>query len=372
MKTSTASPESSSKEIHVLIVDDSALVRQIMQEILVQEPDISVTTAADPIIAQDKMRRRQPDVIVLDLQMPRMDGLTFLRKIMATNPVPVVICSGNTGAGTLAAVRALDEGAVEIITKPKIGVKEFLFESAVLLIDAIRGAAQSRLRQRVVSGSPVPGSAAGPPVRRHALCRVQTDMVIAIGASTGGTEAIREILMELPSDAPPILIVQHMPAVFTKAFADHLDAECAITVKEAKEGDDVVPGRVLIAPGNRHMSLRRLSGGYVVEIDDGPLVSRHRPSVNVLFSSVARAAGVNSIGIILTGMGDDGAEGLFEMKVAGARTIAQDEKSCVVFGMPKAAIDQGAIREVQSLRQIVFTLATMRTSAGNYSPTSKA
>lgn len=343
------------KPIHVLVVDDSAVIRQVMTSVLSQERGISVATAADPLIALEKMRRQRPDVIILDLEMPRMDGLTFLRKIMAEDPIPVVICSGLTGEGTEAALRAMEEGAVEIITKPKLGLREFLYESAVLLIDAVRGAARASVRPRGAAPCApqkrLTADAILPPLQKPALT-LTTDKVVAIGASTGGTEALRLVLEAMPPDAPGLVIVQHMPELFTKAFAQRLNQTCRIEVKEAEQGDRVREGRALIAPGNRHTLLVRNGAHYAVEVTDGPLISRHRPSVDVLFRSTAKAAGPNAVGVILTGMGDDGAEGLLEMKKAGAATIAQDEATCVVFGMPKEAITRGAADEVVPLPRI--------------------
>ncbi len=328
---------------HVLVVDDSAVVRQAFSMLLGQQ--FTVDTAADPLIAERKMQKRRPDVVVLDLQMPRMDGFTFLRQIMRSDPLPVVICSAAAARGSDAAMRALEEGAVDVIGKPPMGVREFLEESSVMIGDTLRAAAQSRMRSRHTSRRvPLPPPA---PVVLSPQSRI-----IAIGASTGGTEALREIIESLPPNAPPMLVVQHMPEGFTAAFAKRLDSLSAVEVKEARSGDVVVPGRVLIAPGSHHMLLRRLRDGYVVQLDNGPLVSRHRPSVDVLFRSVAQAAGQYAAGVILTGMGDDGAEGLAEMHTAGARTIAQDESTSVVFGMPKEAIALGAVDEVLPLGQI--------------------
>lgn len=337
------------RPLNVLVVDDSAVVRQTMIALLSRERDIQVATAADPLIAITKMRQTRPDVILLDLEMPRMDGLTFLRKIMTEDPIPVVICSSLAGEGTEAAIRAMEEGAVEIITKPKLGVKDFLTESACTLAETVRGAAQAQLRP----GSPAKRETADailPPPKPSLT--FTSDKVAAIGASTGGTEALREFLEAMPPDAPGLVIVQHMPEGFTRAFAHRLNQSCKIEVKEAVNGDRVLSGRALIAPGNRHMLLIRSGGHYAVEIVDGPPVSRHRPSVDVLFRSVAKAAGPNAIGIIMTGMGDDGADGLLEMKRAGAATIAQDEATCVVFGMPKEAIRRGAVGTVLPLSQI--------------------
>lgn len=343
------------KAIEVLVVDDSAVVRQVMATVLSQEPGIHVTVAADPLIAMEKMKRTRPHVILLDLEMPQMDGLTFLRKIMAEDPIPVVICSALAPPGSDVALDALGEGALDVITKPTVGVKSFLYESAILLIDTVRSAAQARLRRRGV----FPKAAAQKysadvvlPSRKAPALRVTTDKVVVVGASTGGTEAILEFLKPMPPDAHAIVIVQHMPEVFTEGFARRLDSICQIEVKEAAHGDRLLQGRALIAPGNRHTLLRRSGGHYIVEVTDGPLVSRHRPSVDVLFRSAAQAAGANAIGVIMTGMGDDGAAGLLEMKRVGAWTIAQDEASCVVFGMPKEAIAQGAVQEVCSLSSL--------------------
>jgi two-component system chemotaxis response regulator CheB len=336
------------------VVDDSALVRRVMSTVLSREKSIRVTAAADPIIAMGKMKKARPDVILLDLEMPRMDGLTFLRKIMAEDPIPVVICSGHAGRGTEAAVKALEEGAVEVVTKPTVGIQEFLHESAVTLIDTVLAAAQARMqtRTRAPAARPVPpkltADAVLPPPRRLAGVRT-SEKVIALGASTGGTEALRTVLEAMPMNSPGLVIVQHMPEDFTAAFARRLDQICRIDVKEAEDGDRVRPGRALVAPGNFHMVLRRRAGRYSVEVTGGALVSRHRPSVDVLFRSVAQAAGPNAVGVIMTGMGDDGAKGLGEMKEAGATTIAQDQASCVVFGMPKEAIDQGAVQKVVPL-----------------------
>jgi len=351
--------QSDRRPINVLIVDDSAVVRQVMSAVLSQEQDMNVSAAADPIIAMEKMKRVRPHVIVLDLEMPRMDGLTFLHKIMAEDPIPVVVCSGLTGAGTEAALRAIEEGAVEIVTKPKLGVGEFLYESAVTLIDAVKAAAQACLRPRGLVTRPaqrkLTADAVLPRSKKPPL-NFTSDKVVAIGASTGGTEALRGVLETMPPDAPGFVVVQHMPENFTTAFAQRLNQICRIEVKEAAHGDRVVEGRALIAPGNRHLLLRRSGAHYIVEVNDGPLVSRHRPSVDVLFRSVAQAAGSNAIGVIMTGMGDDGAEGLLEMKKAGATTIAQDEASCVVFGMPKEAIVKGAVDEVVALSGIPETI----------------
>ena len=345
--------------IHVLIVDDSAVVRQVMMAILSQEKEFSVVTAGDPFIAMDKMRRQRPDVIVLDLEMPRMDGLTFLHKIMKEDPTPVVVCSGLAEEGSEAAFRAIEAGAVDIVTKPNLGVGEFLHESAVILVDSIKGAAKARLKRSGVLPQPLRQSPAGlsplSPLQKR-LLTVTTDKVIAMGTSTGGTEALRVVLETLTPEIPGLVIVQHMPEHFTKGFAQRLNQICEIEVKEAANGDRVISGRALIAPGNRHMTLVSDGGHYSVEIGDGPLVSRHRPSVDVLFGSVAKSAGQNAVGVIMTGMGDDGAEGLCEMKKRGASTIAQDEESCVVFGMPREAIVRGGVDEIVPLTKISQTI----------------
>ena len=346
------------RPVQVLVVDDSAVVRQVLEAVLSQEPDMSVTVASDPLIALQKMSRTRPDVIVLDLDMPRMDGLTFLRKIMAEDPIPTVICSGVAERGTEAALRALDEGAVEIITKPKLGLRSFLYETGLILTDIVRSAAGARIRSRISSVVPKREPARARPKRTPH--RFPSERLVAIGASTGGTEALSEILIAMPPDCPPIVIVQHMPEVFTAAFAERLNRLCQIEVKEAASGDRIAPGRALIAPGNHHMSVRRRSHRSFVEIEDGPLVSRHRPSVDVMFRSVAKAEGMNALGIILTGMGNDGADGLLEMKKAGAETIAQDEASCVVFGMPKGAIACGAVDTVAPLSQIPWRILHAR------------
>lgn len=343
--------------MHVLVVDDSAVVRHTVASLLAQEGDITVDAASDPFIAMNKMAMRRPDVILLDIEMPRMDGLTFLRKIMAEDPIPVVICSAFTGPGLYDSVRALEDGAVDIVGKPRVGLREFLYESSVTLLDALRAAARAHLRppvrdvgaQRNAGLAPRAVAAARP-------SRVGIDTIIAVGASTGGTDAIRALLKPMPADGPALLIVQHMPEMFTGAFARRLNEVCTIEVREAQDGEQVHPGCALIAPGNRHMRLDRNGAHYVVRLGDGPLVARHRPSVNVLFESVAHVARESGIGVILTGMGDDGADGLLQMKRAGARTIAQDEKSSIVFGMPGKAITRGAVDTVLPLDKIAAEL----------------
>jgi len=346
-----------SKKIRVLVVDDSASVRQTMKEILESDPAIEViATASDPFVAASHMMREEPDVITLDVEMPRMDGLTFLDKIMSQHPIPVVMCSSLTTEGSETALSALERGAVDIITKPTVGTRQFLEESRVRICDAIKSAAQARLSKPRLAGAakPSPKLTADvmlPKPPTHAMIQT-TEKIVAIGASTGGTEALREILEALPADAPGIVIVQHMPEKFTAAFAQRLNSICKITVKEAENNDSVLRGQALIAPGNKHMMLKRSGARYCVEIRDGPLVSRHRPSVDVLFRSAARYGGKNVLGVILTGMGDDGAKGMHEMKDAGACNIAQDEHSCVVFGMPQEAIKVGAVDHILPLERI--------------------
>lgn len=343
------------RPLNVLVVDDSAVVRQVMTTVLSTRTSMAVQTAPDPIIAMNKMKHLRPDVIVLDLEMPRMDGLTFLRQLMVEDPIPVVVCSGRVGKGSELALRALEEGAVEIVTKPAFGVREFIEESATRFIDTVRGAAGARVQSkrqprpqasRIHTGDLSRMFPPPQPVRKNA------DTLIAIGASTGGTEAIRAVLEAMPSDAPGILIVQHMPEGYTAAFAERLNGLCRIEVREARDGDMLTEGRALIAPGNRHMLLRRRATHFGVEVSNGPYVSRHRPSVDALFRSVARYAGSRGIGVLLTGMGNDGAAGLLEMREAGAPTIAQDESSCVVFGMPREAIALNAACEVLPLHDI--------------------
>jgi len=341
------------QQIRVLIVDDSAVVRQALTEILSSDPAITVIgTAHDPIIAREKLRRDRPDVITLDVEMPRMDGITFLKELMAEDPIPVVMCSSLTEKGAEITMRALQYGAVEIINKPRMGAKQFLEESRVQICDTIKAAARARVRRLAsLVIDPEPKLTAdvilGKP--RFEENFLTTEKIVAVGASTGGTEALRVFLQALPYDAPGIVIVQHMPQGFTSAFARRLDGICRVTVKEAADGDTVVPGRALIAPGNRHMLLKRSGARYYVQIKDGPLVSRHRPSVDVLFRSVARYAGLNAIGVIMTGMGDDGASGMLEIKLSRGYTLAQDEESCIVFGMPQEAIKRGGVNKVLPL-----------------------
>ncbi|PKO87495.1 MAG: chemotaxis response regulator protein-glutamate methylesterase [Betaproteobacteria bacterium HGW-Betaproteobacteria-12] len=346
-------------EIRVLVVDDSAVVRQVMTEILGREAGIRVIGAApDPIFALERMRKEWPDVITLDVEMPRMDGVTFLRKIMAERPTPVVICSSLTQAGAETTMQALAAGAVSIITKPMLGLKDFLNGSSNDVVSAVRAAAQSRVRNLSLrpAARPLPkGPEAGAVAGMQAMAKT-TESIVAIGTSTGGTQALESVLTALPATAPGIVIVQHMPEKFTASFAERLNGLCEIDVFEAKDGQRVVPGRALIAPGGKHMLLKRSGAQYHVEVVDGPVVNRHRPSVDVLFRSAAKYAGRNALGVIMTGMGDDGARGLKEMHDAGARTIAQDEETCVVFGMPKEAIKLGAVDRVMPLQNIAAAI----------------
>jgi two-component system chemotaxis response regulator CheB len=346
------------KKIKVLIVDDSALVRQTLCDILNSDPEIEVIgTAGDPILAAERMRTVIPDVITLDVEMPRMDGLTFLQKLMSQHPIPVVMCSSLAESGSETALKALEYGAVDIITKPKMGTKQFIEESRVRICDAVKGAAAARLgpmkamrTMKEVSPKYTADVIMEKPNSKAMI--LTTEKVVVVGASTGGTEALRVFLEMLPEDTPGIVIVQHMPENFTAAFAKRLDSICRVTVKEAQDNDTVVRGRVLIAPGNHHALLKRSGARYYIEIKDGPLVSRHRPSVDVLFRSAARYAGKNAVGVIMTGMGDDGAHGMKEMFDAGAVTIAQDEATCVVYGMPHEAVKLGGVNKVMPLQNI--------------------
>jgi two-component system chemotaxis response regulator CheB len=351
--------------IKVMIVDDSAVVRQVLLGLLGADAGIEVIAAvADPLFAMQRMKAQWPDVIVLDVEMPRMDGVTFLRKIMHERPTPVVICSTLTEAGAPTTIEALAAGAVTVITKPKIGLKQFLNDAAHELTSAIRTAARANVKplaMRAEAPMIVPAASSAKtkntadvilaPASERALTRT-TEHVVAIGCSTGGTQALQQVLTVLPSVCPAVVIVQHMPPTFTAAFAQRLDGLCRITVKEARNGDRVVPGCALIAPGGKHLLLQRSGAQYLVEVRDGPPVNRHCPSVDVLFRSAAKAAGRNALGIIMTGMGDDGARGLKEMRNVGASTIAQDEASCVVFGMPKEAIRMDAVDRILSLEEL--------------------
>jgi len=343
-------------KIRVLVVDDSAVVRQTLKEILDSAPDIEVIgTAADPYIAATKINKEVPDVITLDVEMPRMDGITFLRKIMTQHPIPVVMCSSLTEKGCETTLKAMEYGAVDIILKPRLGAKKFLEESSITICDAVRAAVRARIK-RISPGLPrvekkLTADAIMPPPTHNAMVQT-TEKVVTVGASTGGTEALRLFLETFPLDCPGIVIVQHMPENFTRAFAKRLNDLCRIEVKEAENGDSVLRGRALIGPGNRHILLKRSGARYYVEVKDGPLVCRHRPSVDVLFRSAARYAGSNAVGVIMTGMGDDGARGMAEMKEMGSYNIAQDEASCVVFGMPNEAIKRGGVDKVLPLEAI--------------------
>lgn len=336
--------------IGVFVLDDSALVRQFMSEVVQSQPDFElVGMAADPVAALPKMQVRWPDVILLDMEMPRMDGLTFLRQVMATHPTPVVICSSLTDAGAALTLEALAVGAVAVFAKAKLGVRQHLESIAGELVQAIREAGAAHVSVSRKSTIPLHASFKPdmpPPARAFTQT---TDRLVAIGTSTGGTVALERILSALPADAPSIVIVQHMPEKFTAAFAERLNGLCAIEVREARHGDRVMDGVALIAPGGRHLQVCRTGAHYCVDVRDGPPVNRHKPSVDVLFRSVATAAGPNALGIIMTGMGDDGARGLVSMREAGAKTLAQDEASCVVFGMPKEAIRLGGAQDVLPL-----------------------
>ena len=348
-----------SQPISVMIIDDSAVVRQVLAEIISKTPGLRLLAVApDPLYALEKMQREWPDVIVLDVEMPRMDGITFLRKIMDEHPTPVVLCSTLTEKGADTTMQAMAAGAVEIIVKPKLALKRFLEESSAALVNAIKAAAQARvprMRAAPAPTRPIPpkltADAIIPAATAQAMAQT-TERIVAIGTSTGGTQALEVVLTALPRVAPGIVVVQHMPEKFTEAFAQRLNSVCAIEVREAKHNDRVIPGLALIAPGGKHTLLKRSGAYYFVEVVDGPPVSRHRPSVDVLFRSAAKAAGRNALGIIMTGMGDDGAAGLKEMFDAGARTLAQDEASCVVYGMPKEAVKRGAVQRSVPLTTI--------------------
>ena len=348
--------------IKVMIVDDSAVVRQVLSALLNAASGITVTHAvANPLLAIERMKVQWPDVIVLDVEMPKMDGITFLRKLMVEHPTPVVICSTLTEKGAQTSVEALTAGAVSIITKPRLDLKQFLHDSADELVSAVRAAAGAHVGKLTSRPSPAPlpppvtaklnADAILPPMDARPMTAT-TERVVAIGTSTGGTQALEEVLTALPRVSPGIVVVQHMPEKFTAAFAARLDSVCEVRVKEAENNDRVLQGQVLIAPGGKHMLLRRTGAQYFVEVVDGPLVNRHRPSVDVLFRSAARAAGANALGVIMTGMGDDGAAGMLEMHKAGARTVAQDEASCVVYGMPKEAVKRGGVEKSVPLSAI--------------------
>lgn len=359
--------------IKVLIIDDSALIRSLLTEIISKQPDMEVVgTAPDPLVAREKIKTLNPDVLTLDVEMPKMDGIAFLEKLMRLRPMPVVMVSSLTEKSSAITLHALELGAFDFVTKPRIDIRNGLQEYAGELISKIRGAAKARLAR------PLPGSsAAHMPVQQKNSADVvlaaehrsfsTTEKVILVGASTGGTEALRTFLVDMPPDCPAILIAQHMPETFTKTFAKRLDSLCRIAVKEAEHGERVLPGHGYLAPGNRHLLLKRSGANYITELSDGPPVSRHRPSVDVLFRSAANCAGKNAVGIIMTGMGDDGAAGMLEMHQAGACTLAQDEESCVVFGMPKEAIARGGVDEVVPLQEMSSRLFSWLSAQGKRS-----
>ena len=343
------------KKIKVMIVDDSALVRQTMLAILPEKDGFETLAAANPVFAEKKFDSFKPDVLILDLQMPEMDGLTYLKKIMLEKPLPVIICSSHSQHNSANAISALDHGAIDIVEKPKIGTKEFIEESKEKIQDIVRASVNIKLKKKFPVKSPVitPKLSADVilPAGKPGNLKT-TEKVIVVGASTGGTEALKDFLMMIPENAPPILIVQHMPKHFTKAFADRLNTLSKAHVQEAANGMKIKRGEVFVAPGDEHMLLKTSGTEYYIEVRTGPLVSRHRPSVDVLFRSAARYAGKNVIGVIMTGMGDDGARGMKEMKDNGAYTIAQDEKTCIVYGMPKEAVKRGGVDSVLPLSAI--------------------
>ncbi|WP_186118060.1 protein-glutamate methylesterase/protein-glutamine glutaminase [Burkholderia gladioli] len=339
------------QKIKVLCVDDSALIRSLMTEIINSQPDMAVcATAPDPLVARELIKQHNPDVLTLDVEMPRMDGLDFLERLMRLRPMPVVMVSSLTERGSEITLRALELGAVDFVTKPRVGIRDGMLDYAEKLADKIRAAARARVRQAAPARPAAAAGQASAPLMNNPL--VSTEKLLIVGASTGGTEAIRELLVPLPPDAPAVLIAQHMPPGFTKSFAQRLNTLCRIAVKEAEHGERVLPGHAYIAPGHAHLLLARSGANYLAHLSDEPPVNRHRPSVDVLFRSAALHAGKNAIGVILTGMGRDGAAGLLEMKRAGAHTFAQDEASCVVFGMPREAIALGGADEVVPLNEM--------------------
>ena len=354
--------------IKVLVIDDSALIRTLLTELINSQPDMQVVgTAPDPYIARDRIKVLDPDVLTLDVEMPRMDGVSFLEKLMRLHPMPVVMVSSLTEKSSEITLKALELGAFDYVTKPRIDIKNGLHESCTEIVDKIRGAAAANLKRLVRRSIPLQveqkhsADAVLPALHTQST---STEKLVIIGASTGGTEALKELLVAMPADSSGIMITQHMPAAFTRAFAERLDRLCRIAVREASDGERVLPGHAYIAPGDRHLLLTRSGANYSIQITDGPLVNRHRPSVDVLFRSAANCAGKNCIGVILTGMGDDGAKGLLEMKQAGAYTIAQNEATCVVFGMPKEAIQCGAVDEVVALSAISGRILTRQAAYG--------
>ena len=346
-------------KIRVLVVDDSAVVRQVLSEVLNEASDIEVTaTASDPIVARSRLEKEWPDVIITDIEMPRMDGITFIEQIMKERPTPMIVCSSVAGESASVAMKALAAGAVDVIAKPKLGVKDFLSESETMLVDAVRAASHIDLGRvakmsaaAAVEPKLSPDAMLSPGRARPARIE-DSDTIVVLGASAGGTQAIERLMRALPENCPPVAIVQHMPEGFTRAFADRLNTVCAPEIREASDGDELDPGTVLIAPGGRHMMIESRAGRYYAVVKDGPLVSRHRPSVDVLFRSASKCAGKNALGVILTGMGDDGAIGMAEMHASGVSTIAQSEESCAVFGMPKEAIRRGGVDRVMHLDEI--------------------
>ncbi|MFL6715021.1 MAG: chemotaxis response regulator protein-glutamate methylesterase [Burkholderiaceae bacterium] len=339
-------------KIRVVVVDDSALIRSVLREIIDSQPDMEVAgVAPDPIVAREMIRRLDPDVLTLDVEMPKMDGLDFLEKLMRLRPMPVVMVSTLTERGSEITMRALELGAVDFVTKPKISIQHGMQEYADTIADKIRAAARARIR-RHVPGPAAPAASAARPLPALGNPLASSEKLIIIGASTGGTEAIKEFLLQMPPDCPGILIVQHMPEGFTRSFAERLDKLCRIAVAEAVHGERVLPGHAYLAPGHSHLLLARSGANYVTQLDQGPPVNRHRPSVDVLFRSAALHAGKNAVGVILTGMGRDGAAGMLEMRHAGAWNLAQDEASCVVFGMPREAIAVGATHETGPLKEL--------------------
>lgn len=346
----------STSRIKVLCVDDSALIRNLLQEMIDAQPDMEVVAVApDPLIARDLIKQHNPDVLTLDVEMPRMDGLDFLERLMRLRPMPVLMVSSLTQTGSEITLRALELGAVDFIAKPSMGIRNGMLDYAEEIVGRIRAAARSRPRQRPRTSTPVATLTAP---------MVSSEKLIIIGASTGGTEAIRQVLEPLPANSPAILITQHMPGGFTRSFAERLNRLCRITVKEAENGERVLPGHAYIAPGDHHLELARSGANYITRLHDGPAVNRHRPSVDVLFRSAARCAGRNAVAALLTGMGKDGAAGLLEMRQAGASTLAQDEQSCVVFGMPREAIALNAAMEVTALDDIAPRLISLVAASG--------
>lgn len=356
--------------IKVLVIDDSALIRSLLSEIINREPDMEVVgTAPDPLVAREKIKALNPDVLTLDVEMPRMDGVAFLEKLMRLRPMPVVMVSSLTEQGSAITLHALELGAFDFVTKPRIDIRNGLHEYAEELTAKIRGAVKARLRRPAPAAfsSATGKNSADVVLPAEHRTFSTTEKVIVLGASTGGTEALKEFLVQMPADCPTILIAQHMPETFTKTFARRLDGLCTISVKEAIHGERVLPGHAYLAPGNRHLLLKRSGANYVTELSDGPPVSRHRPSVDVLFRSAANCAGRNAVGIIMTGMGDDGAAGMLEMHQAGSHTLAQDEATCVVFGMPKEAIARGGVAEVVPLPEMAGRLFSWLAAQGKRS-----